>query len=87
MAKTMASEPNSAILQGHLGGGEQDFVLPRGMQQSSAQVSFSVEEIRRVQEPAGLCNLLIIGLGFDSVLFWNDANKLGSTVFLKDNDN
>jgi rhamnogalacturonan II specific xylosyltransferase len=84
MAKTIASEPNSVILPRHVGGGEQDFVLPRGMQQSSAQVSFSIEEIRRVQETAGLCNLLIFGLGFDSV-FWNDVNKLGSTVFLEDN--
>ena len=47
-------------------------------------MSFSIEEIRRVQETTGLCNLLIFGLGFDSV-FWHDANKLGSTVFLEDN--
>ena len=47
-------------------------------------MSFSIEEIRRVQETTGLCNLLIFGLGFDSV-FWNDVNKLGSTVFLEDN--
>lgn len=58
--------------------------LSANMQQVDQQVYVTVAEIQRVRSLRGSCNLLVFGVGFDSV-FWNNVNVGGHTVFLEDN--
>lgn len=58
--------------------------LSDNMQQVDQQVYVTVAEIQRVRNLRGSCNLLIFGVGFDSI-FWTNVNVGGHTVFLEDN--
>ncbi len=60
-----------------------DLHIPTGMQQSRLQVEITVAEILRVRRKKGHCNLLVFGLGYDSI-FWRDINSQGKTIFLED---
>lgn len=58
--------------------------LSANMEQVDQQVYVTVAEIQRVRSLRGSCNLLVFGVGFDSV-FWANVNVGGHTVFLEYN--